>query len=75
MNPSDYIKEAMEVRKETVGNTEYQQKIKEEIENQNRRIEWAKSNGRTKTCFVVSFKYEDVVKEMYIKKGYTFSPT
>lgn len=76
MSFDNLIDSAEKTRTETVGREE---KIKKAIAEQMRAIQNAKNAGRSDTCWMLDTRtYEDVqniVKEMFIEKGYTFRPT
>lgn len=69
------IPSAQVVRIQTEESEEYKKVILQAITNVNDRIERAKKQGRTDTCFSVSYKYEDEIKRLYKEKGYWFKPT
>jgi hypothetical protein len=69
------IPDASVVKRETYSNATYIANMKKSIDNINDRIERAKKEGRTKTCFCPDHRYEEELKRLYASKGYSFSPT
>lgn len=72
---SNMIPKASGKREELKRSSEFDEKVKREIEWQNERINKAIKEGKNYTSFVISVEVEDYIKEMYKKQGYTFKPT
>lgn len=74
-NLLNLIPNAKDVKSEMSQNDVYIMEIKKNIERLNKRIQQAKSNNQSHVCFNVDAKYENDIKELYTKKGYSFKPT
>ncbi len=70
------IPSAQVIRVETQEGENYKKAILKAITNLNERINRAKNNGLTDTCFGgFPYKYEYELKRLYKEKGYWFKPT
>ncbi len=70
----ELIPSMQQTRKELSQNEIYRKELKKQIDNMNKRIEYAKNKGYSSTCWCV-YEHEHQIRAMYKEKGYTFKPT
>jgi hypothetical protein len=66
---------AKEMRTRTEANETRKKEIETAVYYQVRAIQKAQESGQSYTSFDVPYEYEQEIKKMFAKQGYTFKPT